>query len=110
MGQGGADDPAAVDMPGMREHEARQVGRIPGGKGRSGQRRPLFQERLHFGTQIGRDIGIKTACDSGLAKMHGGILPKRSWTGRSIAPAADKDQQHRGSFPDRERQIWAEVR
>ena len=86
------------------------VGRIPGGKGRSGQRRPLFQERLHFGTQIGRDIGIKTACDGGLAKMHGGILPKRSWTGRSIAPAADKDQQHRGSFPDRERQIWAEVR
>ena len=99
VGQSGADDPAAVDVPGMGEHEARQMGRIPGGKGRSGQGRPLFQERLHFGAQVGRDISIKTACDSGLAKMHGGILPKRSWTGRSIAPAADKDQQDRSSFP-----------
>ena len=77
MGQSGADDPAAVDVPGMGEHEARQMGRIPGGKGRSGQGRPLFQERLHFGAQVGRDISIKTACDSGLTKMHGGILPKK---------------------------------
>ena len=77
MGQGGADNPAAVDVPGMGEHEARQMGRIPGGKGRSGQGRPLFQERLHFGAQVGRDISIKTACDSGLTKMHGGILPKK---------------------------------
>ena len=99
MGQGGADDPAAVDMPGMGEHEPRQTVRIPGGEGRSGQGRPLFQERLHFGTQIGRDISIKTACDSRLAKMHGGILPKRSWTGRSIAPAADKGQRERTAFP-----------
>ena len=77
MGQGGADDPAAVDVPGMGEHETRQMGRISGGKGRSGQGRPLFQERLHFGAQVGRDISIKTACDSGLTKMHGGILPKK---------------------------------
>ena len=68
----------------------------PAARAEAGSAAPLFQERLHFGAQVGRDISIKTACDSGLTKMHGGILPKRilNWKG-SIAPAADKKRPAR---------------
>ena len=65
---------------------------------------------LERGGETNKDVKLDVASVILSTLGFGGLLYGLSAIGSYGVTAADKDQQHRGSFPDRERQIWAEVR